>query len=340
MRFGSPQFFWLLPATPALIGFFIWAYQRKQAALRRFAEAHLISRLAPGLSVTRQVIRWTLFVVFFLFLVLSLVRPRFGARMEMVERKGVDIMIGLDISNSMLAEDIAPNRLQRAKYEIGKFIGMLKGDRVGIIIFAGESYVQCPLTLDYGAAKMFLDAVSNEWIQVQGTALADAIGKAQQAFNSTVRKDRVLILLSDGEDHEGAALEAARKAAEQGMKIHTVGIGSERGVPIPVKKTGGNVVYLKDNTGNLVMTRLNPAILEQIAAEGNGKYFHAGTDLDLAHIYAEIMKLEKQDLGTNRMTVYEERYQIFLAIALLFLLAEFFVPERVRRKAPWRGRFE
>ncbi|MBD3322851.1 MAG: VWA domain-containing protein [Chitinivibrionales bacterium] len=339
MRFGSPQFFWLLAGIPVLVGFFIRAWQLRQNALKRFASPSLMSRLAPNVRHALQMLKWIFFICFFIFCVFALVRPRFGAKMEMMERKGVDIIIALDISKSMLAEDIAPNRLERAKYEIGKFIDLCKGDRIGLVVFAGESFVQCPLTLDYAAAKIFLDVVETDWIPIQGTALAQAIEHSNEAFHSKARKHKVLIILSDGEDHEGESVKMAKEAAGEGVKIYTVGIGSENGVPIPVKKRGGNVVYKKDRNSNLVMTRLNPVTLEKIALEGNGKFFHAGTNLDLEAIYEEIMKMEKKDLGTNKMTTYEERYQIFLFIALVFLCIEFFIPERGRQKAEWHGRF-
>jgi len=340
MRFGDPEYFWLLLLLPLLVGFFIWAYQRKQKALGRFARAQVVHKLAPGASLSRQIWKWALFLGFFAFFVAALTRPRFGVQTEMVERRGVDIMVALDVSNSMLAQDIVPNRLDRAKHEIATFIDLLKGDRVGLIVFAGESFVQCPLTLDYGAAKMFLGAVDADWIALQGTALADVIRQSTKAFKTQTRKHKVLLLLSDGEDHEGEAVEAAKEAAAEGVRIYTVGIGSEGGVPIPVNRGGGNVVYKKDRDGNLVMTRLNSAMLEKIALETRGNYFHAGTDLDLTRIYAEIAKMEKRDFGMNKMTVYEERYQIFLAFALTLLLLEFFVPERVKRKEQWRGRFD
>jgi Ca-activated chloride channel family protein len=340
MRFGNPGLFLLLLLLPLFIGFFLFAYQRKKAALARFAAPELARKLTPDSSFARQVIKWTLFVAAFFFLVLALVRPRFGVKMELFERRGIDLMVALDISESMLAEDIAPNRLERAKHEIAKLFNLLKGDRAGLIVFAGESYVQCPLTLDYGAAKMFLDAVSTGWVQIQGTALADAIRQAAGAFRSKVHKYKVLVLITDGEDNEGNAVDAAKEAAAEGIVIYTVGVGSESGVPIPVSRGGGSVVYKKDKGGNLVMTRLDPVTLEKIAIEGHGKYFHAGTDLDLSRIMAEIERMEKKELGSSRLNIYEERYQIFLLIALILLHIEFFIPERVRKKEQWKGRFE
>jgi Ca-activated chloride channel family protein len=340
MKFGNPEYFlfWLL--IPLLIGFFIWAYQRKKAALQRFAAINLISKLTPSAGLSRQIAKWTLFSLFFFFLVIALVRPRFGVKMEMVERKGIDIMVALDISQSMLAEDIAPNRIERAKFEISKLIDMLKGDRIGIVVFAGESFIQCPLTLDYGAAKMFLDAVSTGWVDLQGTALADAIKQSTEAFRSKTKKHKVLLLISDGEDHQGNAADAAKLAAEEGVVIYTIGVGSQSGAPIPLNKSNGNIIYKKDKAGNLVMTKQEPLALAKIADQGKGKYFHAGNDADLSRIINEITQMEKKELGASKLVTYEERYQIFLFIALLLLTVEFFIPERVRKSKEWRGRFE
>lgn len=340
MHFGAPIFFWLYTAIPLLIGFFIWVHQQKKAALARFAAPDIIKRLTPDTGFNRQILKRIYFLLFFALTVFALARPQFGVKMEMMKRKGIDVMIALDVSNSMLAEDVTPNRLDRAKHEIAKFIDLIKGDRIGIIVFAGESFVQCPLTLDYGAAKMFLDVVTTDWIQMQGTALADAIRQSAKAFQTIEKKHKVLIILSDGEDHEGDAVEAAKEAVKEGIKIYTVGIGSESGVPIPIRKSGGNIVYKKDRDNNLVMTRLNPIILERIALEADGKYFNTGIDLDLTEIYAQIAKMEKKDLGMNKIAIYEEKYQIFLLLALFFLVLEFMIPERKKQKAVWRGRFE
>jgi len=340
MRIGNPEFFLLLLLIPLLIGFFMWAWQRKQAALRRFAAMKLIGKLAPSAGLSRQVIKWTIFCTALFFMIIALVRPKFGIKMEMIERKGVDVIVALDISESMLAQDITPSRIDRAKHEIAKLIDLLKGDRIGILVFAGESFVQCPLTLDYGAAKMFLDAVGVGWVQVQGTALGDAIRQATEAFRSKSKKHKVLIILSDGEDHQGSAIDEAKKAADEGVIIYTVGIGSENGVPIPMSRGTGDIVYKKDRNGNLVMTKLNPDILDRIARESKGRYFSAVSDIDLSRIYSEISKLEKKDLGSKEMEMYEERYQIFLLIALLLLILEFLIPERIRRKHEWKGRFE
>jgi Ca-activated chloride channel family protein len=340
MRFGNPEFFLLLLALPLLMAFFYWVYRRKQAALSRFAGASLIKKLNASAGPSRYILKSTFFCLFALFIIFALVRPKFGVKMEMAERKGVDIMIALDVSHSTLAQDILPNRLERAKLEIRNFINLLKGDRVGLIIFAGESFVQCPLTLDHGAAQIMLRAVNTDWVNMQGTAFAEVIRQATKALGSSNRKDRVLIILSDGEDHEGNVIEAARAAAKEGIIIYTVGIGSQTGVPIPMNRGTHNVVYKKDRAGNLVMTRLDPITLEKIARETNGKYFHAGTDLDLTRIYNEISRMEQTEFGMTKTVVHEEQYQLFLLIALIFILIEFFISERARKKEVWKGRFE
>jgi len=340
VRFGSPLYFWLMLLIPVLVGLFILAHQWKQTALARFASLALMKRLTPEKLLQQQVLKWVLFLAFVFFAIIALSRPQFGVKTEVVERKGEDVMVALDISKSMLAEDIAPSRIERAKFEIGRLIDMLKGDRIGIIVFAGESFVQCPLTLDYGAAKMFSSVLTTDWVQSQGTDIAGAINQSIEAFRQQKSKSRVLIILSDGEENEGDAEIAAKKAAELGIKIYTVGLGSESGVPIPVGKGKGNISYKKDENGDVVMTRLNSMMLEKIASEGNGKYFHAGTTLDMPAIYGEIAKMEKNELGTDRMNIFEEQYQVFLAIALVFLLLEFFVPELARAEHLWKGRIE
>ncbi|MCL2220569.1 MAG: VWA domain-containing protein [Chitinispirillia bacterium] len=340
MRFGNPEYFFLLAALPAAALFFFVVYRQKVKALASFAASALIKKLSSSAGPARYILKSTFFCLFLLFVTFALVRPKFGVKMEMVERKGVDIMIALDISHSMLAQDLAPNRLERAKLEIRRFINLLKGDRVGLIIFAGESFVQCPLTLDHAAAQIMLQSVSTDWVQIQGTALAEVIRQATKAMGGTKRKHKVLMILSDGEDHEGNVAEAAKAAAREGIVIYTIGIGSESGVPIPMNRSGANVVYKRDRAGNLVMTRLNPVTLEKIAIESNGKYFHAGTDLDLTRIYNEISKMEQTDFGMSKAVVHEEQYQIFLLIAIVFMLIGFFIPERARRKEVWKGRFE
>lgn len=332
MRFTSPEFFYLLLLYPVLIAVFIIFWQVRAKKVSRFIDTPLLSKLSPTGSLHLYTWKSILFLVFFLFAIVALARPRFGMKMEMAERKGVDIMIALDISKSMEADDISPSRIKKAKHEIDKFIDLIKGDRIGLIVFAGNSYVQCPLTLDYAAARMFTDAVDTEWLQVQGTNLTDAINQARESFQEESKKYKVLIIISDGENHEGDPVKAAKKAADQGIRIFTVGVGSEKGVPIPVKQGRSGVTYKKDSQGNIVQTRLKPLILEQIAEKGNGEYIHAGINLDLNETYKKIEKMEEKNLGKEKLNLYKERYQLFLLLALIIIITEFFIPSGIRRK--------
>ncbi len=331
MRFANPQFGWLLFGILLPAALILWDVQRRRSMLRRMAGDTLLPRLTPVLGVHTRILRGILFLLFYLCMVIALMQPRFGSKMQKVEREGVDIIVALDISRSMQAEDMKPNRFRRATHEIAKFIDLLGGDRIGLVVFAGESFVQCPLTLDYSAAHMFLEAVTPEWVQVQGTAIGDAITTAKDAFVDEQKKHKVLVVISDGENHQGEALDAARAAAREGVRIYTVGVGSTKGAPIPLQKRGGNVVYKKDDRGNVVMTRLNPAMLERIAGAGNGKYFHAGVKLHMTHIYDEVMKMEKKRFNESRMQMYKQQYHIFVLCALFFLCMSICIPTITRK---------
>lgn len=332
MRFANPQLGWLLFGVLVPAALILWDVQRQRSMLRRIAGEALLPRLTPVLGVHTRILRGILFLFFYVCMVIALMQPRFGAKMQKVEREGVDIIVALDISRSMLAEDMRPNRFRRATHEIGKFIDLLGGDRIGLVVFAGESFVQCPLTLDYAAAHMFLETVTPEWVQVQGTAIGDAITTAKDAFVGEQKKHKVLVVISDGENHQGKALEAAKAAAGEGVRIYTVGVGSKNGAPIPIRKHGGNVVYKKDAQGNVVMTRLNPVMLERIAETGNGKYFHAGVKLHMTHIYDEVMKMEKKRYNESRMQMYKQQYHIFVICALFFLCMSVCVPTITRNR--------
>jgi Ca-activated chloride channel family protein len=238
----------------------------------------------------------------------------------------------------MLAEDIAPNRLRRAKFEISNLFDMLSGDRVGLIIFAGTSFMLTPLTLDYSVARMYLEALETDWISTQGTDIAGSIELARRSFSAS-NASRVLIIISDGEETSGDALRAAQNAAQDGIVIYTVGVGSELGVPIPIRREGGSVIYMRDRSGNIVMTRLNPKMLEEIAIAGSGRYFSAGVDLNLSEIYRQIREMEQGEFGATRQARLNEQYQLFLFIALVLFMLEFFLIDAIFRKNEWKGRF-
>ena len=259
----------------------------------------------------------------FVFLFLALTRPQWGYNWEDIKQEGVDIIIALDVSRSMLAEDIKPNRLERAKRKIADLLNMLKGDRVGLVAFAGTSFVQCPLTLDYSAARIFLNAIDTDLIPIQGTALGDALRKSIKAFRTEEKKSKAIILITDGEDQSGLALEAAKEAREAGVKVFTIGIGKEIGAPLPnPDKSRG---FLKNKEGEVILTKLDETTLQKISLETGGSYVRSVTgDIDLKTIYFDQIsqKVDKKQFKSERRKIWQERFQWFIFSALLFLLYE------------------
>jgi len=340
MRFGSPAAFWLLLLVPALAVFLAWAFWRKTALLKRFAETEMLKRLVAGTSAARQVLKMGLLLLAVAFLALSLARPQWGTKMELMKRRGLDVMVVMDVSLSMYAEDIKPNRLVRSKQEIERFVDQLGGDRVGLVAFAGDAFLQCPLTTDYGAFRIFLDVLDPNLIETQGTDIGRGIETATRAFDPKERKYKVMLLLTDGEDHSGGAETAAEEAAKEGVIIYTVGIGLTSGVPIPIKDANGQVSYMKDDDGNIVTSRMDPELLQKIASMTGGKYYHAEPDqFELQDVLKEINGMEKRDLDADRFTRFEDRFQLPLAIALALLVLETLISDRRRRKREWSGRF-
>jgi Ca-activated chloride channel family protein len=332
--------FWLLWLIPLLAGFFVYAFRKKRRTLARFAQVEMLKRMTAGISRGRQVLKALLLLLVAFFAVMALARPQFGTKMELMRRKGLDVVVAVDVSLSMYAEDIKPNRMARSKQEIGKFVDRLAGDRVGLVAFAGEAFLQCPLTSDYGAFKIFLDVLGPELIPTPGTNITGAIETALKAFEAKDRKYRVMVLLTDGEDHSGQAEKLAEEAARMGVAIYTVGIGLPSGVPIPLKDEQGNVTYKKDRNGNVVTTKLDELLLQKIALATNGKYYHAEPGrFELEDVLKEIAKMEKRELDSERMSQYEDRFQIPLGIALVLLVAEMLISDRRRRRKEWEGRF-
>ncbi len=333
LRFRYPIFLNGLWGIILLIVFFVLIYRHKQMLLQRFGHLEIIKRIMPGFNRKRLIWKSVFFILSYAFFVIALADPQIGTKLEEVKREGVDIIIALDVSNSMLAEDIKPNRLEKAKHEIANFISILRGDRIGLVAFAGMAHLVCPLTLDYGAAKLFLQMMDTDLIPVQGTALSDAIKTALKAFNQKERKHKVLILITDGEDHEGDPVKVAEEAAKEGIVIYTIGIGSPQGVPIPVYDQFGNSLgFKKDRNGNVVTTKLDIKTLQKVAFITNGKYYIATSgQSELKKIYEEINKMEKKELSARKFSQYEDRFQIFVALGLFFLLLEFFLPVRDKK---------
>ena len=329
MRFGDPLYFYLLWCLVPLIFFMVWGMRKKQQLTLKFCGNPLLSKLVhPGVEKRHR--SKTIFVVLaILFLTLALTRPRWGYEWENLHQRGVDVIVALDVSSSMLAEDIKPNRLERAKRKISDLLDMMEGDRIGLVAFAGTSFVQCPLTLDYGAARLFLSAIDTQLIPLQGTALGNAIKTSVKAFRSQEKKSKALILITDGEDQTGKALSAATLAGDQGVKIYTIGIGGEIGAPLPNSSGAGG--FRKNQQGEVILSKLDETTLQQIALETGGSYVRSVTgDIDLKTIYKDQIKkhIEKKELKSERRKIWQERFQWFIFIALIFLVAETCLSEK------------
>lgn len=341
MRFAEPDFLWCLFTLPLFALLFVYAYHRRKKLAARFVSLSMLPKLSTSVSPWRRLTKVLLLLLALAFLFVALARPQWGHKMEHIERRGLDLVLLQDISLSMLAEDIKPNRLIRSRHEIAAFLESLSGDRVGLVAFSGEAQVMVPLTLDYGTVQMMLQELNPGWL-MPGTNLEAAIRKGMMLFKNSggAGQYSVMILMSDGEELEAEAVTAAKEAAELGIRIYTIGIGSREGVPIPVKGKNGEVAYKKDMQGNIVTTRLEDATLQEIANVTGGLYFYANpSEFQLQKVLTEIATLEKKEQATDRMENYQDRYQIFLGLAALLFLVEALVSERGRRRKQVAGRF-
>ncbi|MEE2657084.1 MAG: VWA domain-containing protein [Candidatus Latescibacterota bacterium] len=343
MRFADASLLWLLSLLPLLVASAMWTSRRRRRDLYRFASEGVAERLLRNVSVARQNWKKVLVVAGICLLAIALSGPQFGVKFDMAQRRGVDVVVCIDVSRSMLAEDLLPNRLERARHAIGRLLDALEGDRVGLVVFAANAYVQCPLTLDYSALRMLLSAVDARTIPSQGTSIANAVKTAASCFNEGDRQFKTIVLFSDGEAHDGDAVDAARQAAEEGAQLFVVGMGTEEGELIPIRSNGdrgGQVEYHKDRQGNYVRSRLDETGLRSIASAGEGAYFRASlSGGEIATIADRIAGLEEKDLGAERFVRYEERFQIPLVLSLICFFTEGYLSERVRRRGEWKGRF-
>jgi Ca-activated chloride channel family protein len=337
-RFEHIEYLYALLLIPVFSTLFIMYWIWKKRALKRFGDWEVISHLMPQISGKKHVLKFVILMLAFGFLIIALANPQIGSKLEKVQRKGADLVIALDVSNSMLSQDIRPDRLTRAVQGITKLIDRLEGDRIGIVVFAGKAYVQLPITTDYSAAKMFLSTISTQMVPTQGTAIGDAIELSVQSFQEDNRS-KAIIIITDGENHEGDVLESAKVAVEKGIKIFTIGMGSPEGSPIPLFDSYGRQTgYKTDRQGQTIVSRLDETTLQQLASAGNGIYVRASTGQDgLTKIIDEINTLEKQEIETRMFSEYEGRFRYFLAISLILLLLEFLVPEK---KSKWAGRIK
>jgi Ca-activated chloride channel family protein len=324
IRLAHPGLLWLFWLALIALGVAIYALKRRKIERELYAGNELLSKLAPDLSPGKILLKAILLVLALVFVIFSAVDPQIGTKVEEVKRQGVDIIVAVDVSASMMAEDIKPNRLLKAKHELSGFIDRLKGDRIGIIAFAGDAFTQCPLTTDYSAAKMFTDLLDTSLIPIQGTAIAEAINRSLKSFPLESKAQKVLVIITDGEDHEAEVDKAVASAKEAGVTIFTVGMGTPSGAPVP--GPGG---YLEDRTGSVVLTKLNEGLLTDMALETGGGYFRGTTGEDeLDKIYKKIFGMEKSEISAKKYTAYEDRFQYFAFVALILLLAEILISER------------
>jgi Ca-activated chloride channel family protein len=334
LRFAHPEYLYGLALLPVLFISYLIFRKLQTRAAGRFGNPVLLERLSESKSRSKPFWKFTLLTGAIGVLAIGLADPQIGTRMEEVKFEGVDIFVALDVSNSMMAEDIKPNRLERSRLEIRNLIGRLFGDRIGLIVFAGEAYTQFPLTTDYAAASLFVDAVGTDVVPVQGTAIGKAIAQSMKSFDFEEPTTKVLIIITDGENTEGDVFEAAKDAAESGVLIFAIGMGSPSGVPIPIYNASGERVDFKKNReGEVVMSRLDEGTLERMVSFGKGKYYRGTTAQDeLNEIYEDINALEKREFGTKQFMDYESRFQYFIVAGLIFFMVELFISEK---RIPW-----
>jgi Ca-activated chloride channel family protein len=336
LQLAHKIFYYALAIVPIAILVYWLAMRMRKKAIKSFAETSLYSRLAPESSISKKNLKFILSLVAVLLLVIAMIDPEIGSHLESVERKGSDIVICLDVSNSMNAQDISPSRLERAKEDIEKLIGELQGDRIGIVVFAGEPFVQLPLTTDYGAAKMFLQTINTNMVPVQGTSIGSAINMSADLFlqqNNSEARSKSIILITDGENFEDDALSATKVAAEKGITIHTIAMGSADGAPIPIYTNGQQSGFMKDKEGHTVVTKLDLNLTQQIAATGGGTCVRASvSDAGLETILSQIRKMGKKIIDEKIYKDYDEQYELFVIPALLILLIDIFITER---KTKW-----
>ncbi|MDC9723667.1 MAG: VWA domain-containing protein [Urechidicola sp.] len=330
----EPTYFIYLIAIPILFAVFLLVSFWKKRTQKKFTDELLLKRLTPEKSLFKSYLKMILFLVGFTFLIVSLTNPKMGTKLETVKRQGVDIVFALDVSKSMLAEDIAPNRLEKAKQIISKIIDKLGSDRIGIIIYAGNSYPLLPITTDHGAAKMFLQSANPDMVSSQGTAINEAIVLANTYYDNDEQTNRFLFIISDGEDHQEDASSAIELTSKNGIKTYTIGVGNpQKGAPIPLKSNGVIEGYKKDSKGEVVLTKMSEETLNEIADKGNGKYVLGNRTQKTVDYVEEILtKAEKTEFETKQFSDYKDQFQWFVGFALLFIVLDAFMLEK---KTKW-----
>jgi len=329
LRFAHIEFLWGLAAIPVFLLLFMQVSRWKKKAITALGDRKVIDLMMPEVSVSRPWLKFILFMVAFGFLILGAADPQIGSKMEEEKRSGADLMILLDVSNSMLAQDMAPNRLENAKRAIAQLIDNLHNDRIGLVVFAGEAYVQLPMTTDYSAAKLFLSTINTNMVPTQGTAIGAAIDLGIKSFDFKDGTGKAMIIITDGENHEDDAVAAAKNAADRDVTVNVIGIGSAEGAPIPIYDGNKQVGFHTDSAGHSVISKLNEDMGKEIAAAGNGAYVRAtNSNSGVNIVMDQIGKVQRKTYDAKSFKDFEDRFQIFLGLALLCLVAEFFITNR------------
>jgi len=329
LRFENTWILWGLTLIPLMLFLFGFVKSWRKKARTRFAEGFLFTQLMPAYSNFRYNLKFTLFLIGYSLLIIGIANPQIGTKLEEVKREGIDLIVALDVSNSMKAEDLSPNRLERAKRAMLQLVEELKSDRIGIIVFAGQAYTQLPITTDYSAAKLFLNTIDTDIVPAQGTAIGAAIDLAIESFDYEQGGNKALIVVTDGENHEDDAIEAADEANKKGIKVYTIGMGTPNGAPIPVFRRGKQTGFRQDNQGNTVVSSLNEDMLRDISAAGDGIYIRAtNANAGFEQILDELSGLEKSEFESQVYTDYEDRFQFFIGAAVILLLTSLIISEK------------
>lgn len=327
-RLANPEYLYVLLVVPALMLFFFYSRLKRKKALALFGNKDMLSFLMPNVSRSRPVLKFFILMLALSSLILALARPQFGSKLRTEKRKGIELMIALDVSNSMMAEDIQPNRLERAKRAISQLVDKLSNDQIGLIVFAGDAYTQLPITADYVSAKLFLNSINPSMVPTQGTAIGAAIDLATKSFNPQFKGSKAIIIITDGENHEDDPVKAAAAAADQGIAVYTLGMGLPQGGPIPVV-VDGQKTYMKDRQGNIIVTKLDESMLQKIAEAGHGAYIRANnSQVGLNDLFNEINKMEKSEVESQIYSDYDDKFQYFIGLALFLILVDFMILER------------
>ncbi|OCX53228.1 hypothetical protein BEL04_02670 [Mucilaginibacter sp. PPCGB 2223] len=329
IRFAHIEFLWALALVPAAVLLYLWVARWKRNAIASLGDRQVINLMIPEVSFKRPLLKFTLFIIAYASLVLALADPQIGSKMEDVKRKGSDLMILLDVSNSMLSHDLSPSRLESAKRAIAQMIDNLHDDRIGIIVFAGQAYVQLPVTTDYSAAKLFLNTINTNMVPVQGTAIGAAIDLGMQSFDFKDGTSKAMIIITDGENHEDDAVAATKAARDKDVVVSVIGEGSEEGSPIPILVNGKESGFHTDSLGKTVISKLDENMCKEIAEAGDGVYVRAtNASSGLNIVLDQVGKMQKKQYESKTFKDFEDRFQIFIALALILLLVEFFLSNR------------